>query len=117
VRLRRKLLGRSQECLAEILGVSFQQIQKYERGTNRISASKLYKIAATLQVSVTFFFEGLAPTDQKSHPAADQRGAEVSAFVASPDGLDWARAVSAIPSPGLRRRVLELAQGLAGEDA
>src|SRR3954464_8804994 len=60
VRMRRKLLGVSQEQLADSLGLTFQQVQKYERGANRVSASKLYEIAKTLQVPVSFFFDGLA---------------------------------------------------------
>jgi transcriptional regulator with XRE-family HTH domain len=60
VRMRRKLLGMSQEHLADALGLTFQQVQKYERGANRVSASKLYDMAKTLQVPVAFFFDGLA---------------------------------------------------------
>lgn len=117
VRLRRKLEGRSQESLADALGLTFQQVQKYERGANRISASKLYEIAATLRVPISYFFEGLAPTDDDADPAFVQRDAEILAFLASVDGLDWVRAVSTIRSPGVRKKVLELVQGLAGENA
>ena len=60
IRMRRRLLGVSQERLAEALGLTFQQVQKYERGANRVSASKLYEIARTLQTPVTYFFDGLA---------------------------------------------------------
>lgn len=62
VRMRRKLLGVSQEQLADSLGLTFQQVQKYERGANRVSASKLYETARTLKVEIGFFFEGLADT-------------------------------------------------------
>ncbi len=116
VRLRRKLLGRSQDALAEVLGLTFQQVQKYERGANRISASKLYEIAAALEVPVTFFFEGLADTARDDAEGGRDRAARVSAFLASPEGLDWARAASAIRSEPLRRKVLELARAMAEDD-
>src|SRR5579884_660298 len=60
IRMRRKSLGVSQERLADSLGLTFQQVQKYERGANRVSASKLYEIARALQTSVAYFFDGLA---------------------------------------------------------
>lgn len=113
VRLRRRLEGRSQESLASALGLTFQQIQKYERGANRISASKLYDIAAALRVPVSYFFEGLAPTDQDADPASAERDAEIQVFLASADGFDWVRAVTAIQSPAVRKKVLELVEGLA----
>lgn len=116
VRLRRKLLDRSQDALAEVLGLTFQQVQKYERGANRISASKLYEIAAALEVSVTFFFEGLEDTARDDAAGGRDRALRVSAFLASSEGLDWARAASAIRSEPLRRKVLELARAIAEDD-
>jgi len=115
VRLRRKLEGRSQESLADALGLTFQQVQKYESGANRISASKLYEIAATLRVPVSYFFEGLAPTDHDADPASLRRDAEIVAFLASTDGLDWVRALSAVQSPDVRKRILGLVHSLAGQ--
>lgn len=117
VRLRRKLEGRSQESLAEALGLTFQQVQKYERGVNRISASKLYDIAAALRVPVSYFFEGLAPTDHGAEPMLARRDAEILAFLVSADGLEWVRALSSIHAPGVRKQILALVQGLAGERA
>src|SRR5882672_9246928 len=72
VRMRRLLLGRSQTNLAEVLGITFQQVQKYEKGTNRVSASRLQQISDTLQVPVPFFFEGapLLPGQHKGNGSA-----------------------------------------------
>ncbi|PTS83183.1 hypothetical protein DBR41_22200 [Pseudomonas sp. HMWF010] len=68
VRARRKALGMSQTELAETLGITFQQVQKYERGSNRISASKLYEAARTMKMEISTFFEGLAPLDGQAVP-------------------------------------------------
>src|SRR3954468_5429255 len=73
IRMRRKLLGVSQERLADQLGLTFQQVQKYERGANRVSASKLYEIARALQTSVAYFFEGLASTENGQTDAGAAR--------------------------------------------
>lgn len=67
VRERRQALGVSQESLAEALGVSFQQVQKYENGKNRVSASRLYEIAAALDTSISYFFEGASKLGRKRH--------------------------------------------------
>ena len=118
VRLRRKELKISQEKLAETLGLTFQQVQKYERGANRISASKLYEIARTLRVPIGWFFEGL--TD----PAV---GRETSQAVASPtyahdflltqEGVDLANLFPRIPQKRVRRRLVDLVRSLAeGEE-
>src|SRR5579875_3340915 len=76
IRVRRKFLSLSQQTLAEALGLTFQQVQKYERGANRVSASKLYEIARALQTPVSYFFEGLVETG--SQEADEARGAELS---------------------------------------
>ena len=90
VRMRRKLLGVSQEQLADSLGLTFQQVQKYERGANRVSASKLYEIAKTLQVPVSFFFDGLA--DPMDGSDGDEVGLQaeriVQEFLTTPEGLE-----------------------------
>ena len=119
VRLRRKELKISQEKLAHSLGLTFQQVQKYERGANRISASKLYEIARTLRVSIAWFFEGL------DDPAAGRAGmpAKVSApaahsFLATQEGIDLAHLFPKIAERGVRRRVVDLVRALAeGEKA
>lgn len=116
IRMRRKILGVSQERLAEDLGLTFQQVQKYERGANRVSASKLYEIARSLQSPVAYFFEGLAnPTDDA---APDQTGSEqfVHDFLMTPEGLELAGLFPRISRPKVRRRILDLVRSMA-EDA
>ena len=85
IRLRRKLLGLSQQQLAEKLGLPFQQVQKYERGVNRVSASKLYETARLLQAPVTHFFEGL--DCQAATQCAPDAVAAVTAFLMTTEGL------------------------------
>jgi transcriptional regulator with XRE-family HTH domain len=117
VRMRRKLMGVSQEQLADSLGLTFQQVQKYERGANRVSASKLYEIARTLQVPVSFFFDGLAD------PMGDQDGDDVSAqaervvqeFLTTPEGLELAEVFPRIGRGRVRRQVLDLVRAMADE--
>src|ERR1700744_3945130 len=119
VRMRRMMLSMSQEKLGNALGLTFQQVQKYEKGTNRIGASRLQQISQILQVPVAFFFEG-APhltegvvTDAlQSAPAP----ISVSAFLATSDGLSLTKAFMRIPDPKLRRRIVDLVQQIAGED-
>ena len=99
VRMRRMMLGMSQEKLGDALGLTFQQVQKYEKGTNRIGASRLQQISQILQVPVAFFFEG-AP-HVRGEPAARHRGctspAYVSDFLATSDGLSLTKAFMRIP--------------------
>jgi len=117
IRMRRKILGVSQERLAEDLGLTFQQVQKYERGANRVSASKLYEIARSLQSPVAYFFEGLAdPTTDGA--AVDQSGSEqfVHDFLMTPEGLELAGLFPRISRPKVRRRILDLVRSMA-EDA
>src|SRR3982751_2918628 len=85
VRMRRKMLGISQERLAEALGLTFQQVQKYERGANRVSASKLYEIARFLSTPVAYFFEGLAETPGGEDSEAEQT---VHDFLMTSEGLE-----------------------------
>lgn len=118
VRMRRKLMGVSQEQLAESLGLTFQQVQKYERGANRVSASKLYEIAATLQAQVSYFFEGLADPANASEGDADQ-GTEqfVHDFLMTPEGLELAGLFPKITRARVRRRILDLVRSMADEEA
>jgi transcriptional regulator with XRE-family HTH domain len=110
--------GVSQEKLAEALGLTFQQVQKYERGANRVSASKLYEIAAHLKTPVSYFFEGLAD------PATEERGVEagpsaeqtVHAFLMTAEGLELASLFPRVPRGRLRRRLLDLLRAVVGED-
>ena len=118
LRMRRKMLGMSQEKLGEALKITFQQVQKYEKGTNRISASRLQHISHILQVPVPFFFEG-AP-----HQPGQPRGmggpaspAYVSEFLSSTDGLALVKAFTKIKEAKLRRRVVQLVEEIAGDEA
>jgi transcriptional regulator with XRE-family HTH domain len=114
IRMRRKLLGVSQERLAEQLGLTFQQVQKYERGANRVSASKLYEIARALQTSVSYFFEGLADT---AEPGLDVAGQEfMHQLVMTPEGMELATLFPRLKRGRVRRRVLDLVRALTDED-
>ena len=119
VRMRRKLLGVSQEQLADSLGLTFQQVQKYERGANRVSASKLYEIARTLQVPVSFFFDGLAdPMDGSDHDEVGQQAERiVQEFLTTPEGLELAEVFPKIGRGRVRRQVLDLVRAMAEEAA
>src|SRR3984893_14801430 len=119
VRMRRMMLGMSQEKLGDALGLTFQQVQKYEKGTNRIGASRLQQISQILQVPVAFFFEGAphlagGPTPGATEPAPSP--AYVSDFLAPSDGLSLTKAFMRIPDAKLRRRIVDLVQQMAGED-
>jgi len=117
--MRRKLLGVSQEQLADSLGLTFQQVQKYERGANRVSASKLYEIAKTLQVPVSFFFDGLA--DPMDGSDGDEVGLQaeriVQEFLTTPEGLELAEVFPKIGRGRVRRQVLDLVRAMAEEAA
>lgn len=115
VRLRRKELKISQEKLAETIGLTFQQVQKYERGTNRISASKLYEIARTLRVSIAWFFEGLSdPKDGRIHGEIPPGAAPFTqAFLMTSEGIDLANFFPRIEHPRVRRKLVELVRSLA----
>jgi transcriptional regulator with XRE-family HTH domain len=112
VRMRRMMLGLSQEKVADALGLTFQQVQKYEKGTNRISASRLQQISSVLKVPVPFFFEG-AP-DQSKIDAKATPANEASEFLATRDGLALAEAFTAIKDAKLRRSIVSLVEGIAG---
>ena len=119
VRMRRRVLGVSQERLAEALGLTFQQIQKYERGANRISASKLYEIARFLTAPVAYFFEGLTdPAAAGAQGVAEGGGQErfVHDFLMTQEGLELAAAFPKIGRSRVRRRVLELVRTLAEDE-
>src|SRR5712692_1364570 len=109
VRMRRMMLSMSQEKLGDALNLTFQQVQKYEKGTNRIGASRLQHISNILQVPPTFFFDE-APHVANGQISADATSAtdEITAFVTSRDGLALAKAFTRIGNPALRRRVVDL---------
>ncbi len=118
VRLRRMMLSMSQEKLGEHLGITFQQIQKYEKGTNRIGASRLQHIARVLTVPVSFFFED-APATPGSEPtgmAESNSTSHVVDFLSSSEGIQLNKAFIRIKDAKLRRRVIDLVRSMAGED-
>jgi transcriptional regulator with XRE-family HTH domain len=118
IRLRRRLHGVSQEKLAEALGLTFQQVQKYERGANRVSASKLYEIAAALSTPVSFFFEGLADPakqDVESQTSGDEHHA-VHDFLMTAEGLELAGLFPRLRRGRLRRRFLDLVRAVVDEE-
>lgn len=115
--MRRKFLGLSQETLATALDLTFQQVQKYERGANRISASKLYEIAVTLKVPIQYFFEGYgdAPVGEGFSESSSEKF--VHGFLMTTEGIELAEAFPRIQSAKFRRRVLELVKTLADDGA
>ncbi|MBB5754035.1 helix-turn-helix domain-containing protein [Prosthecomicrobium pneumaticum] len=117
VRLRRMMLSMSQEKLGESLGITFQQIQKYEKGTNRIGASRLQHIAAVLDVPVSFFFEDAPGNTPEGGFAEPRPAAFVTEFLSSAEGLQLNKAFVRISDPKVRRKVVELVRALAGEEA
>jgi len=115
--MRRLMLGMSQEKLGNGLGLTFQQVQKYEKGTNRIGASRLQHISQLLQVPVPFFFEG-APhlPGQPIGIGPAPSPAYVFNFLATTDGLALTKAFMQIEQPELRRRIVHLVEEIAGDD-
>lgn len=116
VRMRRMMLNMSQEKLGDALGLTFQQVQKYEKGTNRIGASRLQQIANILQVPVSFFFEGAPHMPGQSGMSEAPSPAYVSDFLATSDGLALTKAFMRIKNGKLRRRIVDLVEQIA-EDA
>ena len=126
VRLRRTLLGMSQEKLGEAIGLTFQQVQKYERGTNRIGASRLWELSAVLEVPVQFFFGEMAPetlaemsriTTHQPAPDPDDGTTPMASAssITRPETLELIRAYDRIPIASVRRRLYELTKTLATE--
>ncbi len=113
VRMQRMLIGMSQEKLGEALGLTFQQVQKYEKGTNRIGASRLYEIGAVLGVPIEYFFDGLENGALKG--AAGLHGSVDVGVLSTAEGIQLNSAFFAIPDPKLRRRILDLIKALAGQ--
>lgn len=119
VRLQRMLIGISQEKLGERLGLTFQQVQKYEKGINRIGASRLFELSRVLGVPVQFFYED-APASGSQHgtpPGLAERSSDshVFEFLSSREGLELNRAFSRITDPKVRKSVIDLVRSLADE--
>jgi transcriptional regulator with XRE-family HTH domain len=117
VRMRRLMMRMSQEKLGMALGLTFQQVQKYEKGTNRIGASRLHQISQSLQVPAAFFFEG-APLPAGASEASVHAPSPsyVSDFLATSDGLALTKAFMEIKDGKLRRRIVDLVQDIAGQN-
>lgn len=113
IRLRRKTMKMSQEQLGEQLGITFQQVQKYERGTNRVGASRLWGISKVLQVPVQYFYDGLLDGVEEGE---NSEPPEIYKFINSSDGVALAMAVSQIQNKSVRRQILELARSLAAQE-
>ena len=113
VRMQRMLIGMSQEKLGEALGLTFQQVQKYEKGTNRIGASRLYEIGAVLGVPIEYFFEGLENGASQDQPGTARGGIDLG-VLSSAEGIQLNSAFFAISDAKLRRRILDLIKVLGG---
>ncbi|HEY1542081.1 MAG TPA: helix-turn-helix domain-containing protein [Xanthobacteraceae bacterium] len=118
VRMRRMMLSMSQEKLGNALGLTFQQVQKYEKGANRIGASRLQQISTILQVPVAFFFEGAPDLPGSRAHGLDEAPspAYVSDFLATSEGLALTKAFMRIADAKLRRRIVDLVEQIAGGD-
>jgi transcriptional regulator with XRE-family HTH domain len=118
VRLRRNMLGLSQEKLGESIGLTFQQVQKYERGANRIGASRLHELSRVMDVPVSFFFDDVDPVRAPAIPGGFSEP-PVEAFDSDPlrrrETVELVDAYYAIEDPAVRRRLYELARTLAAE--
>jgi transcriptional regulator with XRE-family HTH domain len=116
VRMRRMMVNMSQEKLGEKLGITFQQIQKYEKGTNRIGASRLQQIANVLGVPVGFFFEGAPVPDGSAKGFSEAASpAYVSDFLATSDGLALTKAFMKVTDSKVRRRIVDLVEAMVAE--
>jgi transcriptional regulator with XRE-family HTH domain len=118
-RMRRLMLDMSQTDIADALGLTFQQVQKYEKGSNRIGASRLQHISQILQVPVPFFFEGV-PAALGPGPSARETAVSasyVTDFLATSDGLSLVKAFMLIEDPKLRRAIVRLVEEITSEHA
>jgi transcriptional regulator with XRE-family HTH domain len=119
IRMRRKELGISQERLAEAIGLTFQQVQKYERAANRVSASKLWEMAQALSTHIGYFYEGLGDatlSDQENGaPGANIPRDTLQDFLLTPEGIELASVFPKIAKGRVRRKILDLVRAMAGE--
>ncbi|MEE1655838.1 helix-turn-helix transcriptional regulator [Microvirga sp. CF3062] len=116
VRMRRVSIGMSQEKLGDMLGLTFQQVQKYEKGMNRVSAARLVDIAKILGVDIEFFFNGLE--GGKTGPGFAESGAPayVADMMSTPEGLQLVRHFTGIKNPRIRKSIVQLVASLAAQD-
>jgi len=111
IRARRLLLGLNQETLANALGLTFQQVQKYESGANRVSASRLFETAEVLGVTPEYFFGGLSFDDEPEQTPEERR---VHDMMQRPEAIELVRVYYGISDPAIRRQLLEMARVMAG---
>ena len=116
VRLRRMLIGMSQERLGELLGLTFQQVQKYEKGINRIGAGRLFEVSGILGVPISFFYDDIQSGTAADGFAEGDEPPPVMEFLSSGEGLQLSLAFMRIKDPKVRRRILDLVRSLANED-
>jgi transcriptional regulator with XRE-family HTH domain len=116
LRARRTKLGMSQTTLADALGMSFQQVQKYEKGANRIGAGRLQHIAQILKMPVQSFFEGLPEDEQRRAPTDAPDAQYVADYLATSDGLNLTKAFMQIRDPKLRRSIVNLVEQIADSE-
>jgi transcriptional regulator with XRE-family HTH domain len=113
IRMRRKELGISQERLAESIGLTFQQVQKYERAANRVSASKLWEMSRALSTNIGYFYEGLG--DAIDTPGSNIPRESMQDFLLTPEGIELAAVFPKIAKGRVRRKILDLVRAMAGE--
>jgi transcriptional regulator with XRE-family HTH domain len=117
VRMQRMLVGMSQEKLGEACGITFQQIQKYEKGMNRMGASRLHQIARILQVPVEFFYEGAPSGPDSDGPInIDRSSRTMTDFLATSEGLELVKAFMAVKDAKVRRRIVDMAKAVASRE-
>lgn len=112
IRMRRNILAMSQESLANAIHLTFQQVQKYEKGVNRVGASRLQQIASALQVPPSFFFEGVTATPDDKNAKAPTPN-YISEFLSTADGLELVKAFARIGDAKLRRAVVDLVREIS----
>ena len=113
--MRRLMLDVTQEEIAKALGLTFQQVQKYEKGVNRISASRLQHLCKILNVPVSFFFEGAPQTNGAPDPVEDGEATALTALLATPDGIALVTAYTRVRDPKVRRAIIALVEQITAE--
>ncbi|WP_425410403.1 helix-turn-helix domain-containing protein [Hyphococcus sp.] len=114
VKLRRMAMGLSQEKLGKAMELTFQQIQKYEKGANRISASKLYELGQELEVPIQFFYDGYGPEPHYAGGFAETENEDpFMELIQSPEGVQLCRYFASIKDPDVKKRVLDLVKSIA----
>lgn len=117
VRMRRMLLGMSQDKLGDALGLTFQQIQKYEKGVNRIGASRIFELARVLDVPIQYFYEDFGGKSARAMGFAESASDSFMELLHSPEGVQLCRHFSEIQDPKVRKRVLDLVKTLSQGEA